>query len=445
MAVMAAEAPYRLPARLDLARIQSLLSARASAAEDHLWSLREDPGYFARAQREVEEHRQEMIKDTRGNTHPVFGEARRNIFWARVIGNMLAEAYLPLETFSELQRQAQDLQALQAKHADAISPLEDLPEEYLRALLRFRYYLSQAAKGPMAQLKQYAAASPPLRRFYIREPPASVSSSRLVILSRQGIKKSKIEDQLLWLLSTIWEDGRPLFFASLTIVMDELERLLDAEAKAKELISPFIAEIIGDLSIISQCIAQIDMYHPWANGFNNAMVDNKEGIQEDFATSTRSWAGMLSAIAERILTEAVKLGDISGGHFAYPIDKRRTRENVETLRRSEGHLDDFWASIDRLMYTKAGRLDGPAVRRLLSQLRILQRTPEWVEPAIEPAKAEAVSAANSEHDLDALNKPLSALYFVPSTGSSKKPDQALPKPKNKTSGQEELWNRKLPP
>ncbi|EQB55319.1 hypothetical protein CGLO_04762 [Colletotrichum gloeosporioides Cg-14] len=44
---MAAEAPYRLPARLDLNRIQSLLGAKVAAARDHIWSLREDPGYFS--------------------------------------------------------------------------------------------------------------------------------------------------------------------------------------------------------------------------------------------------------------------------------------------------------------------------------------------------------------------------------------------------------------
>lgn len=48
LGVMAAEAPYRVPARIDLRRIASLIAARASAVEDHLWALREDPDYFAR-------------------------------------------------------------------------------------------------------------------------------------------------------------------------------------------------------------------------------------------------------------------------------------------------------------------------------------------------------------------------------------------------------------
>ena len=57
LAIMAAEAPYRRPISLDLARVTSLLSARVSAAQDYIWVLREDPGYFAQCVGEIWEHR----------------------------------------------------------------------------------------------------------------------------------------------------------------------------------------------------------------------------------------------------------------------------------------------------------------------------------------------------------------------------------------------------
>lgn len=432
LAVMAAEAPYRVPARLDLERIQSLLAARTSAAEDHLWALREDPGYFAATQQDIEEHRQEMIKDTQGRAHPVFDKARRGVFRARVIGNVLAEAYLPLESFSELHRQARQLRVLQVRHAAAISPLQDLPRGYLHALLRFRYYLTQAAKGPIAQLRQCATASPPLRTLFVRQPPVGVTSSKLVITSRPGVKKDRVQTELIWLLTTLWEDGQALFFARLPMVVDELERLLDSDPEANQLISPYIAGVIGDLSIISQCLRQLEIYQPWANGFEYAMVDYKEDIQKDFASQTRPWAGILSAIAEKNLMQAVDLGDISGGRFAYPMEKRRTKENVELLQCAEANLDTFWARIDQLIYARAGNLDGTAVRRLLAQPRILQRTPDWVEPLKGPSKTTAT------RDLDTLNKPLSTLYSGLSPGgdpgSSTKLENRTPKAKTKTRG-----------
>lgn len=427
LAVMAAEAPYRVPAQLNLTRIESLLAARTTAAEDHMWALREDPGYFADTVRELKDHRQEMIKDSYGQAHPVLNKARENIFWSRIIGNVLADAYLPLETYSELQRQAHELQALQAKHAEEISPLKDLPKEYLCAILKFRHYLNQAAKGPLGQLKQCAAASPPLRPFFVRQPPTDVTSSKLVIMSKPGVKMSSVEEQLVWLLRTLWEDGQTLFLARMPMVVDELERLLATEPKAKDLVSPYIAGAVGELSILSQCLRQLEIYQPWANGFEFAMVHHDQDIKEDFAFRTMPWAGILSATSEKNLTPFVALGDVSGGRLSYPVEKRRTKTNVETLRQSEANLDAFWNRIDHLVHSKADSLHGTATRRLLSQPRILQRTPEWVEPT----KEQKSSSNATDADIDALNKPLSALYFGLAPRKPEKRDSVLPLPKTK--------------
>jgi hypothetical protein len=70
LAVMAVEAPSCVPAKLNLERIYSLLRAKASAAEDHLCPLRENPGYFASILHDAKEHRLEIIKDWNGGTHP---------------------------------------------------------------------------------------------------------------------------------------------------------------------------------------------------------------------------------------------------------------------------------------------------------------------------------------------------------------------------------------
>ncbi|ESZ89606.1 hypothetical protein SBOR_10011 [Sclerotinia borealis F-4128] len=44
----ATETPYKPPGRLDFEMIEALLDARKAAAEDHIWSLREDPIHYAR-------------------------------------------------------------------------------------------------------------------------------------------------------------------------------------------------------------------------------------------------------------------------------------------------------------------------------------------------------------------------------------------------------------
>ena len=401
LAVMAAEAPYRLPSSLDISRIASLLSAATADKEDHIWSLREDPGYFRQCVYEASQHCLELMNDTRGRKHPIFQPHREDIFWQRVTGHIVSNSYLGLELFSELWQQAQRLQDLQSKHSRHISLDRDLPEEYCDALLKFRHYLYQAAKGPLSLLKVGVAASPPFRSFFHRLPPDDPDSPHIRIESK-GLKMGPAESQLLWLLQTLWEDGMSLFLAGMPLIVDELQRLIDMEQKAKEMVTGYIGNAIGDLAIICECLRQINTYQPWALTFENLMAEKKDGIDKQFATTFRPWACILGALESPGETTLGSLGKPSDKKFNYPVAKRRTKEITETMRQSEANLDAFWSQIDKRMSEKAGNLTGTALSNLLTQPRILQRTPEWSEPA---------NTEHSKGDVESLDKPLSELYF----------------------------------
>ena len=105
LAAMAAAAPYRLPGQLVLDEIESLVAARASAAEDHLWSLRDDPSYFAEKLFEIKEHRYEILLDLHGNVHPVTMIGCQDILWARIVCTVIRGAYWDLEISAKLRRQ----------------------------------------------------------------------------------------------------------------------------------------------------------------------------------------------------------------------------------------------------------------------------------------------------------------------------------------------------
>jgi hypothetical protein len=136
LAFISAEAPYRLPANLDLERLRGILAARLSAAEDHLWALREDPGYFGDTIKDWSEHRNDRLLDTWGNPHPT--GPHTTDFWERVIRNAIADAYTGFETWSLLHRQVNHLVALKEKYKDGISYANQLPEEYLIEILKFQ-------------------------------------------------------------------------------------------------------------------------------------------------------------------------------------------------------------------------------------------------------------------------------------------------------------------
>lgn len=88
------EAPYRVPALLDLGSLRALVLARRNEVEDHIWLLREDPGYFAEVVFEAREHRPELLVGaTCGELHE---NAQEETLWARVLRNVAVYGYVEL-------------------------------------------------------------------------------------------------------------------------------------------------------------------------------------------------------------------------------------------------------------------------------------------------------------------------------------------------------------
>ncbi|KAK4542981.1 hypothetical protein LTR36_005979 [Oleoguttula mirabilis] len=389
LATMAAEAPYRVPASLDLSRLESLLAAKVSAAEDHLWALREDPGYFADSLLDLKEHRVEIMRDTMGEVHPVFRLHQDAILWNRVIGTVMTDAYVPIEIWTDLHQQVRQLQALQRKYAAVVSPDKDLPQD------------------PLEVLKRCTTASPPLRPYHVRVPSESDTSTKLLVMHKPGLKFDKIQSQFFWLIRTLWDNTEQLFLAGLTNVVDELERLMQTEPKAKEMVSSYIAGVLADLSVITEAIRQLEIYQPWAQTFEHYMAEKEEQIKNEYAATTKQWGHLIGIADGSNATKIAKLGDPSDRKFHYPVEKRRTKENVEAMQAAERNLDAFWAAVDQNLQARVGKdLDGTAVRRVLAQPRSMARTGDWVDPA--PVVGQGTRA---DGQVEVVTKPLSELYF----------------------------------
>ncbi|KAJ9661038.1 hypothetical protein H2198_002197 [Neophaeococcomyces mojaviensis] len=400
LSIMAIEAPYRAPSSLNWRRLESLLAAKKTATEDHIWSLREDPSYFVDCVLEYKEHRQELLKDSHGQPHPVFEYRQDNVFWGRVLGNIITSAYLSLEIWSELQSQAARLIELEQKHRLNIRQDASLPDEYLDAILRFEHYLNQAAKGPLGLLKHSVVASPAFRPFFERTPPPDIHTPKIHVRQKGTFKVDKPVQNLKWLLRILWEDDNELFLVGMTDTVDELQRLLESEPKANEFISAFLAGVVGDLSIICECLRQVNTYQPWAANFENAVLDRKGDITKQFAERMASAGAMMSAL--KAIDGISRYGNPEDGKFRYPIDKRRTKENVEQLLSAERNLDVFWDKVDPITSRSRGFKE-LAVGKLLGQERILRRTTQWIEPAKQEGPA--------FEQIDELCKPLSELYY----------------------------------
>lgn len=104
------EAPYRVPDHGSFGGISALVNAKHSAAQDRLWSLREDPAYFKTHVFEQGEHRLERLHDSRGQPHySLQGHSNHELgsqpFWDRVLENALIIANKNVWTWKVLTTQ----------------------------------------------------------------------------------------------------------------------------------------------------------------------------------------------------------------------------------------------------------------------------------------------------------------------------------------------------
>lgn len=80
----------------------------------------------------------------------------------------------------------------------------------------------------------------------------------------------------MWLLGVLLEDDHRLFLITLPTTVDELNRLMQSEPAAKEMMYNLIARLSGDLAAFTEGLRQVDLYQTWAQTFEDLMVDKKK-------------------------------------------------------------------------------------------------------------------------------------------------------------------------
>ncbi|OBS25860.1 hypothetical protein FPOA_06394 [Fusarium poae] len=383
MAVMAAEASYKVPSDIDFNRLASLLEAQMSAIEDHIWSLREDPEYFKVELLEKRDHSFESVKTADGKEHPLNRKVNEDKLWGALVTRIAAESYERLEHMTQLHRQARELGVLQEKYKHEIKPEKMLPEEYRNALYYFRFSLKKSTNHAIKTFQVEFECSPPMRKFYCRTT-SPTGEDECYIPDRGRSFFTDVQKRLFFIKSTLCLDEE--HWARQSTILDELERLLKTTPEADMLISAQVYKTISYLSILSQCTKQLDLYQPWSRyyhyqiDYDSYPLDVKIDFTQERDAALKSLNEMVKGIRGRKipLDTLGRAADPSGGKFKYPYEKRRTKDTVNALRRTEANLDAVWAEIDRL--TNITKFQDLALYRLLSQPRSLRRTAEWVEP-----------------------------------------------------------------
>jgi hypothetical protein len=321
-------------------------------------------------------------------------------FWDRVAGSVISEAYFYLEIWNDLHFQIGKVMSLQQKHEGAIKYDDDLPNELLEAFLELEFSLSQYTKGPIQVLKTIVVASPPLRASFVRLPEEG-NSNIIQVVQKPGSTWDKTQSRLMWLFQTLW-DEQQRHLCGLHPILDEMERLVENDPKARNLFSSRVASMVADLSLISECQRQISLYEPWASSFEAEAVSRQDELKTKYIQRTSRMQELDVALKQTSLADA----DPSDGKFFYPVEKRRTKENTEAMQKAEKTLDAFWEKLDKYILQKIDVSRHGALMHLLSDHRILHRTPNWVQPdlALPPTDRQ------KENRLEESDQPLSRLF-----------------------------------
>lgn len=396
VAAAAAEAPYRVPVQFDFARLQLLVIAKRSEAEDHVWSLREDPDYFRQFIYDCSEHRKEHLVHESGRRHSDFDKPR---FWEKVFSRVLADAYSNLWLWDVAVKHITKLEALRRHYGPSISPTCKLPIDYEEAFLRFKDIVDQARVG-ITQLAIHGIySSPQLRSHYF----GTQQGEDMIIARRNPHRR----DYFLWLLEHL---GNPEEMEKLgpKVFLDELDRVIRSDSATagvpqKARVSAWVSNALSDLALVAEIEDQIYHHQPNIGVLHTVSAERtKKNFNEDTA-ELFIFQDELKELEPKLTAAGLPLGK-----FDYPSEKRRTALTTDKLRQAESNLDAFWNIVDEHYIRKTGE----SIHQILSKAltpRTLERTPEWIEPPMPLIKPTSPVAENTGFTTLDLSQPTQVL------------------------------------
>ena len=374
------EAPYRIPDGFEVSKLQALIKARRDYAEDHLWSLREDPSYFQDTILELSEHRQERILTADAHFHPIL---RQNLFWERVLSSVVVGAYTDLLVWHGLSQEIEKICGIVASNAAKGYETGvglSVDNDFEIAIAHFSHYVRQLTKDDLETWQVGMAASPSLRRHFVRVTQDPTDTRIQACSSSSSAHR---QDDLLWLMERLtMEDQVSLY--GMENLCDELDREVRSSRASRDRVSPWIASLLSDLSLLAEIQRQIDL----RNHGRMTLIDfEKEAKNREFQRKTN----LLSQV-HSILTEPSDLSAVALplSKYDYPSVTYRGRVNTEKMQEAEDELDTFWEQIDR----HSTKTCGTTVNHLLADIldiREVRRTPDW-QPRVRDASIRSTAA-----------------------------------------------------
>lgn len=411
------EAPYRVPDQFDFARLYNFVYAKRDEAEDHLWSLREDPSYFVEVIKELSVEKEEVLRTSDGVPNS-WSIAKTSWFYGEIIRCALHIAYTEITHWDDTWQQLKKIMVLREQYGKRISPTEKPPKDYECAVGLLSVQLEEALVGVSMSLKTTITSSLELRKFFVLRPHNPRDDPRISRVDTVSIPRN---DYFVWVISQLIDDNSPL--EGFSGLLHEMDRLMRSNVKQRRRISPWVAGAISTLAIVYELKRQIALSRPGLR-MESSVPDH---ILKADSKSRNGLVDRFQAILMQAREDSVfaALGTPLS-KFNYPSDKRQTAASNEAMRSAEKYLDEFWAGVDGYFVRKTGSTFNCMIKEKIT-IRELYRTPAWEEPAY-PAAPKRKSGDDMPVSL------LAAALEERTERTIMKENNSLPRAKLKTRG-----------
>ncbi|CAG8959673.1 hypothetical protein HYFRA_00001577 [Hymenoscyphus fraxineus] len=389
------EAPFVKPMEFNHHMIKDYLLVRRSAAEDHIWDLRENPGYFAATVTEWSEHLKERMNFP---DDPDILETGTPKFWNAVIMEVISHAVESVVAWHQLYIHFSLIHERVTKDDPlALSWFRQLPEDCAEKLHIFELMLGKISERLMGTLWRGWLVSPYNREIYrtalgphtrptmenyklngnldIIYPPPGVTNLFKVMSSAKHR-----EPNLLTLTRLMHPLGRNVF--GYRNLVDDMGIQFITNPMENLRVSPWCKRMFTDLGLISTFKKEVDKHRTFC--LQTPFLSGKTGMY------MRGAAGrallLLKEMREkhRLYERLADLGTPIQGRFDYPVNKPRTAEVVKRMQQSERNLHAFWKKADDEYKEIAGSYPLAEMGGILEfNSRQIHRTPDWVEPGKE--------------------------------------------------------------
>ncbi|KAI1177728.1 hypothetical protein F4777DRAFT_576806 [Nemania sp. FL0916] len=368
-------APYEAPRRINLDRITDIIVARVAQAQDHLWSLREDPGYFAEYMNDWAEHSFEAVHIRKKKKQSGLSDVSMVLSsWDPDPRAALYCTYRDIMLWRVIDQLLHQIIKLLGDDSDSIKQDEILfdPVRQLTFMIDFilGFALLRDASAAMA-------ASPPMRSSFKINMDGKSDEDRFSY-DRSG------KDDLIWMWEMLsYKDCVNLY--GLEPLALEAEKLLRDKA-VKRRITAKVAQSFSDIGIMGALQNQLRMVFPRL--YDKAKCDGWRQ-QDGLGQWMEELLGPMREIT-RIMDQERGPQCLFGNDelcnpvprtfFYYPVHKPRTRANTEALQAAERRLDAFWNGIDDWIEKNLSETARNYFRDMIPGNLQLFRTPDWAEP-----------------------------------------------------------------